>query len=107
LIEGVESLQLRYGVDTSTTSDGVVDQYVSAKGPLGNATDSVTDWSRVVAVRMGLLVRSTNSVESDLGSMASSGIVNGVSVTYPTSGSKYDRRVFTTTMAVRNKIAYF
>ena len=107
LIEGVESLQLRYGVDTSTTSDGVVDRYVSAKGPLGNATDSVTDWSRVVAVRMGLLVRSTNSVESDLGSMASGGIVNGVSVTYPTSGSKYDRRVFTTTMAVRNKIAYF
>jgi type IV pilus assembly protein PilW len=107
LIEGVESLQLRYGVDTSTTADGVVDSYVSAKGPLGNATDSVTDWSRVVAVRMGLLVRSTNSVESDLGSMASSGIVNGVSVTYPTSGSKYDRRVFTTTMAVRNKIAYF
>jgi hypothetical protein len=45
LIEGVESLQLRYGVDTSTTSDGVVDRYVSAKGPLGNDTDSVTDWS--------------------------------------------------------------
>jgi type IV pilus assembly protein PilW len=107
LIEGVENLQVRYGVDTTATADGIIDQYVAARGATGTAADSVTDWSRVVAVRMGLLVRSTTPVEGDLGAMPSSGVVNGVTVTYPTSGSKYDRRVFTTTMAVRNKIAYF
>ena len=109
LIEGVESLQLQYGIDTTAPEpDGVVDRYVAAKGPAGNATDSVTDWSKVVAVRMGLLLRSTAPVEGDLkNSLPASGRVNGVTVTYPTSGTKYDRRVFTTTVAVRNKVAYF
>ena len=108
LIEGVENLQLRYGVDTTTpTPDGVVDKYVAAKGPVGDATDSVTDWSRVVAVRMGLLVRSTLPIEGDLASsLPASAPVNGVAVSFPTSGTKYDRRVFTTTVAVRNRIAY-
>jgi type IV pilus assembly protein PilW len=107
LVEGVESMQVRYGVDTTATPDGVVDVYVAAKGPLGDATDSVTDWSRVVSVRIGLLVRSTQPVEGDLAaSLPASAPVNGVALTYPSSGSKYDRRVFTTTVAVRNNIAY-
>ncbi len=109
LIEGVESLQIRYGIDTTTPAmNGVVDAYVAAKGPVGDATDSVPDWSRVVAVRMGLLIRSTAPIESDLAAaLPASAPVNGVTVTYPTAGAKYDRRVFTTTVAVRNKIAYF
>jgi type IV pilus assembly protein PilW len=28
-------------------------------------------------------------------------------VTYPTTGGRFDRRVFTTTVAVRNRISYF
>ncbi len=107
LIEGVESLQLKYGIDTTSPTDGVVDRYVTAKGTTGTSTDSVTDWSSVVAVRMGLLIRSTTPVESDLGALPATGVVNGVTVTYPTSGAKFDRRVFTTTLAVRNKITYF
>ena len=106
LIEGVENMQLRYGVDTDATPDGIVNLYVPAKGATGTAADSVTDWSRVVAVRMSLLMRSTTPVESDT-AVAATGVVNGVTVTYPTTGSKYDRRVFTTTVAVRNKISYF
>jgi type IV pilus assembly protein PilW len=107
LIEGVENMQVRYGVDTSAPdADGVVDAYVNAKGATGTATDSVTDWNKVVAVRVGLLVRSATPVEVDT-AVPTSGVVNGVTITYPTTGSKYDRRVFTTTIAVRNKIAYF
>jgi type IV pilus assembly protein PilW len=99
LIEGVENLQIRYGVDTSAPDpDGVVDAYVTAQ--------AVTDWSRVVAVRMGLLIRTNTPVEGDV-AVAGTGLVNGVTVTYPTTGARYDRRVFTTTVAVRNKISYF
>lgn len=98
LIEGVENLQLRYGVDTDATPDGIVNSYVAA--------NAVANWNTVVSVRMGLLMRTTTAVESDT-SVATTGLVNGVTVTYPTTGSKYDRRVFTTTVAVRNKISYF
>ena len=107
LIEGVENMQVRYGVDTTAPDpDGIVDLYVNAKGATGTATDSVTDWSRVVAVRMSLLMRSATPIEAGT-SVAATGVVGGVTVTYPTTGSKYDRRVFTTTVAVRNKISYF
>ena len=106
LIEGVETLQVTYGTDTSTTPDGAVDQYVVARGGTSTAGDSVMDWSRVVAVRMSLLIRSTVPVESDV-KLSPSGMVNGVEVTYPSIGPRFDRRVFTTTVAVRNKIAYF
>ncbi len=107
LIEGVENMQVRYGVDTTAPDpDGVVDDYRPAKGPTGSATDSVTDWSRVVAVRMGLLMRSATPVEGDT-TVATSAPVNGVTINFPTAGPKYDRRVFTTTVAVRNKISYF
>ena len=99
LIEGVEGLHVRYGIDSTTPEpDGVVDSYVTAQ--------NVTDWSKVVAVRMGLLIRSTLPVEADV-TLPLTGLVNGVTVTYPTTGTKYDRRVFTTTVAVRNKISYF
>lgn len=107
LIEGVENLQVRYGVDTTAPdADGIVDVYLPAKGATGTAADSVTDWNKVVAIRMGLLIRSTVPVESDV-AVATTGVVNGVTVTYPTTGARYDRRVFTTTVAVRNKISYF
>ena len=99
LIEGVEALHVKYGLDTTAPApDGIVDSYVTAQ--------NVTDWNKVVAVRMGLLIRATTPVEGDV-SLPTTGVVNGVTVTYPTTAPRFDRRVFTTTVAVRNKISYF
>ena len=98
LIEDVESVQLRYGYDSTTPDpDGAIDDYRNAQ--------AVTDWSRVVTVRMSLLLRSATIVPKDI-ALPASAPVNDVLITYPT-GSRYDRRVFTTTVAIRNKIAYF
>ena len=98
LIEDVETLQVRYGRDTTAPdADGTVDDYETA--------EKVGDWSRVVTVRMSLLMRSATPVPADT-KVAAAAPVNGVTVTFP-SGSRYDRRVFTTTVALRNKIAYF
>jgi type IV pilus assembly protein PilW len=98
LVEDVDNLQLRFGRDTTLPDpDGTIDDYVTAQ--------SVGDWSRVVTVRMSVVLRSASPLASDVAGPASAP-VNGVAVTYPT-GSRYDRRVFTTTVAIRNKIAYF
>jgi type IV pilus assembly protein PilW len=75
----------------------VIDDFVEAK--------AVADWSTVVAVRMGVLLRSTEALGPGL-DVAASAPVNGVAITYP-GGTKYDRRVFTTTVALRNRISYF
>ncbi|SHN39215.1 PilW family protein [Rhizobacter sp. OV335] len=98
LIEGVENLQVRFGLDTTTEPDGVIDgTYVAA--------NSVTDWSRVVAVRMSLLTHGPAAAEADV-TLPATGKVADVTVTYPTTGTRFDRRVFSTTVAVRNKITY-
>ena len=97
LIEGVENMQIRYGVDTDTELDGIINgDYVPAS--------SVAEWNRVVAVRISLLVRASTSIDNNLAS--TSAPVNGVTVTFPTTGPRFDRRVFTTTVALRNRIAY-
>lgn len=50
LVEGVETMQVRYGLDTS--GDRAVNAYVEA--------DAVTDWQNVVSVRVGLLLRTAD-----------------------------------------------
>jgi type IV pilus assembly protein PilW len=100
LIEDVDSLQVLYGRDTTPTADGLIDEYVTAE-----QVSTAFDWSRIVAVRMSLLLRSATPVPNDV-AIAASAPVNDVSITFPTS-SRFERRVFTTTVAIRNKIAYF
>jgi type IV pilus assembly protein PilW len=96
LIEGVDSMQVLYGIDAPPNL-GIITSYVTA--------DAVTDWARVVAVRMSVLLRAAAPTAKDV-SVAASGRVNGVTVNYPTGGGNFDRRVFTTTVAIRNKIRY-
>lgn len=97
LVEGVESLQVRYGLDTEPEPNGILNgTYVAATG--------VTDWTQVIALRVSLLMRSTSRVDANLAS--ASAPVNGTTFTFPTSGDRFDRRVFTTTVALRNRIAY-
>lgn len=97
LVSGVETMQVRYGRDTTLpTPDGTVDDYVTA--------DEVGDWRRVVTARMSLVLRSPEKLPPGL-SMRPSDPVNGITIVYP--DTRYDRRVFTTTVAVRNKTSYF
>lgn len=101
LIEGVESMQIRYGMDTLP---------LGASAPYGNVlryevANNVDDWNHVLAVRVSLLMRAAAPVEAGL-SLPASGLMNGVTITYPTGGARLDRRVFTTTVAIRNRVAY-
>lgn len=57
LIEGVEDMQITYGTDTSVTADGVPDAYLTASGVTGVAGT----WSRVLSIRVGLLLRAGNA----------------------------------------------
>ncbi len=53
LVEGIENLQIDYGIDTD--GDGV------PNGAYVTAPAAVTDWPNVVAVRLNLLARNTES----------------------------------------------
>ena len=90
LVEGIENMQILMGEDTD--ADGSTIRYVSPDtGDL--------DIDQVVSVRISLLAVSPNN---NVTTEPSPYFFNGATVT-PSAGDKYLRKVFTTTITLRNK----
>jgi type IV pilus assembly protein PilW len=88
LVEGVENMQILYGEDTSQVSlatcpdDGCsVDTYVAA--------NAVTNWNRVVSVRVTLTMRTPE---------------DNLATEVDAAGDRRIRKTFTMTIAVRNRL---
>ena len=108
LIEGVEDMQITYGVDTSSPAtcsqtDGVVDAYVDADAVIATAPCATLedDWSKVLSVRITLLMR---SVENSVVNQPQAVLFNGATVNSGAGADRRLRKVFTTTIAVRNRL---
>lgn len=93
LIEGIENMQILYGEDTSAPTDRNIDTYVDANG--------VTNWDNVYAVRISLLMR---SVENSVVNQPQAVAFNGATVNSGVGADRRLRKVFTTTIAVRNRL---
>ena len=90
VVDGIRDMQVRYGVDNGLVPDRVVDAYVDAAG--------VTDWSRVLAVRVSFLAA------SDLTNVTTAQqtlFFNDASVAMTNNRLG---QVFTATTAVRNRL---
>jgi type IV pilus assembly protein PilW len=115
LVEGIEQLQVLYGIDTN--SDGEVDQYVKANNSALSTPDA---WKHIYTVRLGVLARTLadNTLRGDKTSASASPVdldsnkydVDGDGTTDFDAGAlpatdparRYQRRVFRTTIMVRN-----
>lgn len=86
LIEGIEGLQLTYGVDAD--ADGEIDIF--------QAANTVVNWDNVKSARLELLMRSINKV----GSANSTINFNGVDTNY---NDNYARQVVSSTVMLRNR----
>lgn len=94
LVQGVENMQITYGVDTDTTPDGSVNGYWTATqvnaGTDGSLTmpagAASTYWKRVLSVRITLT------------------LVSGQNEKVGTTGDKLLRKTFTNTIAIRNRL---
>jgi type IV pilus assembly protein PilW len=89
IAQGVENLQILYGLNTD--SDKAPNQYLTASGVAGR-------WNQVVTVRIGLLLRTPDSLAS-----------TADTATYTVLDSVFDpindrrlRRIFSTTVRIRN-----
>lgn len=94
LVEGVENMQIRYGIDTDAIPDGIPNQY--SPTPAGN----------VESVRITLLMRTTTR-RYDLEGATDKTFQLDPDITYnpqnnATLESGYRHRVFTNTIQVRN-----
>lgn len=105
LAEGIENLQAEYGLDTN--ADGVPDLYTAAPAnaaacPLADCT--VTNWNRVVSVKLYVLARTTapsagytDTKTYELGSKA-----DGTAHTIAAAGDHLKRHVFSSVIALPN-----
>jgi type IV pilus assembly protein PilW len=97
LVEGIENLQLEFGLDTDATPDGGPNDFTASPAATGTA------WASVVAVRVHLLARNVDATPSHtdtktyrLGTNAD-GSANDV-----TPGGGYKRHAFTGLVRVVN-----
>lgn len=88
LVEGIEQMQILYGEDTDPTPDGSPNYYVPA--------NNVTNMTNVVSIRISLLAV---TIDDNLTTQPLAYTYNGTTTT-PTDNKI--RRVFNTTIAVRN-----
>jgi type IV pilus assembly protein PilW len=93
LLEGVENMSIKYGVDTSGTPDYIPDAYVAA--------GAVVNWNRVVSVRVELLIR---SLEDNVVPEVQKYHFDGVSNVTPNPVDRRLRQVFTTTIGIRSRL---
>lgn len=105
IIRGVETFQVMYGIDDSTPSDSLPNKWVSAQ--------SVTDWMKVRAVRVGFVLRGQPGSSQGTAISASDNILyplgkgfigssteQGLTFTPPNDGRI--RRAYTSTFMLRN-----
>ncbi|MDX2479354.1 MAG: PilW family protein [Desulfuromusa sp.] len=95
IVEGVEQMQIRYGIDTN--GDRQVDSYVTATG-------ASADWGQVVAVRVVLLFQSEINPRAPIDTATYD--LNGDGVNeYDPVNERRMRRVFKATFALRNRLS--
>ena len=91
LVEGIDSLQVLYGMSDGSTKQPV--QYL----PAGHAS---LDWGRVVAIKIGILARTPSEAYGD--TSAKTYTVNGTTV--GTFNDRNERRVFEATISLKSKV---
>ena len=101
LVEGVENMQVLYGEDMTPADENIQpEQYVNAH--------QITDPNNVVSVRISLLLRTPQEMNrpSQAGTFRLLGSTNNSGVDITTQADRRIRRVFTTTVFMRNKSIY-
>ncbi|AGA91847.1 prepilin-type N-terminal cleavage/methylation domain-containing protein [Thioflavicoccus mobilis 8321] len=98
LLEGVYDMQIRYGLDTTSPPDGQLDSYADA-----DTVTTGTNWPNVVAVRIDLLLGSSEGNLAD-SPMSLPYARNDGSFFSAASGDLRLYQMFSTTVALRNRL---
>ncbi len=113
LIEGVENMQISYGIDTDSSRDRTPNVYVRANQVSGlviTAPDGqpVNPWTRVATVRFALVIRTLGNNEQyiDNTPITMTGFRDGsggaVDEVHPAGNDRNQRRLFTFSVNPRN-----
>lgn len=96
IVPGIETMQLMFGEDTNIPYDFQADRYVTA--------NNVADWESIVSVRISILVRAPDANNRTAGAYSLDGVdVGAAAIPAAPNGSFHSRKVYTTTITVRNR----
>jgi type IV pilus assembly protein PilW len=101
LVEGIQALVLEYGIDTSAPGDGSPDSYVTNPASLCGSSDAAciaAQWNSVVAVRVGLLVRTRDPTPG----YTDKKTYSLAATSFGPYGDGYKRRVYSTVVQLKN-----
>lgn len=101
LVEGVEDMQLRYGMDRSADAANP-SGFIASQGDASALEDTAADWRRVGQVQVALLLASPHSAASLQAGGDTALSLFGVAASPPTDG-RY-RAVYETSIALRNRL---
>lgn len=90
LVEGIENMQIEYGLDTKVKPDGAPTSFVVSPA-------TVSDWSKVVALRLHLLARNTDITQGYTDTKTYK-----LGATTVTPGGSYRRHAYTELVRVQN-----
>ncbi|GMR08136.1 MAG: PilW family protein [Gammaproteobacteria bacterium] len=102
IVEGVENIQVLYGVDTDAPEDGIANVYRT----IDNVGVGATDGTKVSSVRISLLMRTVNSVSTDVDTKTDysmTGHTTATATEIDPINDRYLRYVFTSTVKLRNR----
>ena len=99
LVEGVENLQFRYGMDSNTADDPT--GFIATQGTATDVGTTDLQWRRVGQVQVALLVSSPGPAVAAQATKFTPNLL-GATVTLP-DDSRY-RTVYETTIALRNRL---
>jgi len=89
VVSEIENMRILYGVDIS--GDGIVDYYVPA--------GLVSNWDQVASLRIGLVAATPNTINPNLDTST----YNVVGISYDPVDDRRSRRLYTMTIALRNR----
>jgi type IV pilus assembly protein PilW len=96
LVDGIDAMQIQYGIDTD--ADSIPNLFVNATDVIAGITNPGTpDWNNVISIRVAILVNSINQIQA---------ATNRTYVVLDRAIPFNDglaRRVFTTTIPLRNR----
>jgi type IV pilus assembly protein PilW len=109
LAEGIENMQLEYGLDLAPAGagDGVADQYAADPATAASCAATacaVTNWRSVVAVKLHLLARNTTQTAgwTDNKSYKLGYDASGAEIDIPAAKDQYKRHVFQALVTLPN-----
>jgi hypothetical protein len=106
LVSNVESMQLHYGEANNATTHVPDVWRTCAAGPASATCDPVIDWSRVVAIRIGLMMISAEDNASP-GVVLTAPTLLGLPYSIPSGASTNRlRKEFSTTVVIRNRVKW-